>query len=84
MGRLKSKAPNPKFTKPSIDSTVVDRAWKNVEAQDLKIGDLIAGMGLINQIHRTCDEKFYVSAGESNEAFYSPDKVVLAFVRKDS
>lgn len=84
MGRLKNKVANPQFNRPAIDSTKTNREWKNVAVKDLLVEDIVAGMGLVNYVFQTCGEDYYLNAGENNEAFFNPDHLVYAFVRKEN
>lgn len=83
MGRFKNKKPRTGFSRPqSVMSSDVQREWKSVQVKDLQIDDIVAGMGVVVFCAETCDGEWYVQAGESTDDFFSPDKSVLAFVRK--
>ncbi len=86
MGKLVNKAAKTGFNRPVAQaSTEVTREWREVKVSQLDHDDLLAGFGVIKLITETCDtEEYYIQAGESNELFLEADKVVLAFVRKDS
>lgn len=85
MGQFKSKKSRKGFGRPTATAgQAVDREWRNIKVQDLQKDDLLAGKGLVSSVFHSCDDMWYVAAGESNEGFYPRDTEVLAFVRKDN
>ena len=85
MAGFKSKKPKIDLSRPvSSMGSEHNREWRTVTIAELKLNDLVAGMGLVKGIFETCGENYYLIAGENTDQEFDPDMQVLAFVRKDN
>lgn len=85
MAGFKSKKPRTGYTAPEAKmSQNVDREWKDVYPDELVVGDLLAGKGLITDKHITCRDEILITAGVPNGTEYDlpKDVKVKAFIRK--
>lgn len=84
MGKFKTKAPKTGYIRPiSAMTETPGREWRRVAVQDVQVGDIIAGMGVVKTIFQTCrSDEYYLEAGESVEGSFDATKEVFAFVRK--
>jgi hypothetical protein len=83
MGRFINKPPRTGFSRPATNLEKVERHWKDVPVQELDLGDIVAGMGIVKTISPTCNNTIYVEAGEGNTGFFEYDMTFLAFVKKE-
>ena len=84
MGKFKSKKAAPTYNRPTATGGAVTRAWKTVAIKDLQVGDIVAGLGIINLIQPTCCDDYYVEAGESHQDSHAASEQVYAFVKKEN
>jgi hypothetical protein len=85
MGRLKNKKTLPVFKKPSATlSSEHGKAWQNVRADQLEVGDIVANLGAVIYTQVTCRDEILIEAGypQSREFWYRSDELVYAFTKK--
>jgi hypothetical protein len=87
MAGFKNKKPRTGFNRPQATAgVVVDREWRNVYPEELKVGDIVANLGVVTDIlpFPDCSGEIFVAAGlpESKDYWLAQDKTVKAFVRK--
>lgn len=89
MPGFKNKKPRTGFSRPQATAgVVVDREWRDTIPEDLREGDIVAGLGVVTETSAQvdCQDQVWIMAGlpESKEYFLDNDIQVKAFVRKDS
>jgi hypothetical protein len=85
MAGFKSKKARTGYVTPeSKMSQDVDREWKDVYPDELAVGDILAGKGLITMKDITCQDDIFIMAGVPDSNTYDlPKNVkVKAFIRK--
>jgi len=82
--RVQRKMPAP-FTRPSltVGDTPVKRAWRDIPAEELSIGDTVPGIGTIDEVHRAQQAPFTVTVrgGDDNFRAFNHTDRVFAFTR---
>lgn len=74
--------PKPKpFSRPSIDLTRPDRAWREVRAESIVLGDMLAELGVVMTI--TPGDRTVLLEGPEKSRTFERDRIVLAFVRQE-
>jgi hypothetical protein len=85
MGNLKNKKTIPTFTKPSTSlNSEHGRKWKNIRADQVQEGDLVANLGSVIYTQETCRDEVMIEAGypQSREYWFSADEILFAFVQE--
>ncbi len=85
MGRLKNKKTLPVFNKPSATlASNHGKTWKNVKADELEAGDLVANYGVVVYTQVTCRDEVALEMGypDSETYFFPKDTLFFAFVKK--
>lgn len=86
MAGFKNKAVRPDLSRPvaDLDRTGITREWRDVEAQDLAEGDIVAGFGVVVSTQPTCRDEVALEVGKpnANMLWLNKTDIVKAFVKK--
>lgn len=85
MGRLKNKKTIPTFNKPSTSlNSNHGKVWKNVRADELEAGDIVANYGAVIYTQISCRDDVSLEMGypDSKTYFFPRDTIFFAFVKK--
>jgi hypothetical protein len=85
MAGFKSKKPKTGFNRPQATAgQAVSREWKDVPANSLEPGDIIAGLGIVTEVASIIRPFVHVTAGHPEKKTHKLQNtsLVKAFVRK--